>query len=204
MSSLAHRVIRKLCSTVLQWVRVSVYRVLSRNNPAQDHALRCQPVLLMGNGEIRLGFCNLGVWQSPYFFNGHIYIESRLPSAVICIADGVWVNNNAVIIAERSRIDIGKNTLIGTEFTAYDSDFHDLDFDQRMDGTTKVAPIMIGENVFIGSRVTILKGVTIGNNSVISAGSVVTKSVPPNCVAGGNPAKVIGALNKLKFNSTDV
>ena len=51
--------------------------------------------------------------------------------------------------------------------------------------------VILEENVWVGMNVTILKGVTIGKNSVIAAGSVVTKSIPANCMAGGNPAKVI-------------
>lgn len=53
------------------------------------------------------------------------------------------------------------------------------------------APILIGENVWIGSQVRICKGVTIGDNSIIAANSVVTKNIPANCIAAGNPAKVV-------------
>ncbi|MDO8610502.1 MAG: DapH/DapD/GlmU-related protein [bacterium] len=53
----------------------------------------------------------------------------------------------------------------------------------------------IGKNVWITTRCTILPGVTIGDNSIIAAGSVVTKDIPPNCLAGGNPAKIIKKLN---------
>ena len=74
------------------------------------------------------------------------------------------------------------------------SDFHDLDPEKRTTGIPKTAKVIIGKNVFIGNNVSILKGVTIGDNSVIGTGAVVTKSVPANTIAGGNPAAVIRHL----------
>jgi maltose O-acetyltransferase len=126
-------------------------------------------------GRVKLGCCNLGVWPFPYFLSGYIHLEARESTASIEIEEGVWINNNAVIIAERSSIRIGANTLIGTELTVYDSDFHDLHPLQRLAGTHECASVNIGKNVFIGSRVTILKGVTIGDDAVIASGSLVNK-----------------------------
>lgn len=194
MNSLARRILRKICWISIEWLRVTLYRLLSTNCPAQDQALRHQPVLIIGLGKINLGLCHLGVKQSAYFLTGSIYIEARLQTAEVHIGNGVWLNNNAVIIAERSRISIGESTLIGTEFTVYDSDFHDLHLGRRLNGAGKTAPVLIGKNVFIGSRVTVLKGVTIGDNSVIASGAVVANSLPANCIAGGVPARVIRYL----------
>ncbi len=61
-------------------------------------------------------------------------------------------------------------------------------------GVPDSKPVLIGDNVFIGYSVTILKGVQIGNNSIIGANSVVTKSIPANVMAAGNPCKVIKSL----------
>ena len=77
-----------------------------------------------------------------------------------------------------------------------DTNFHSLDWKQRMNKSTdsanaKSAPVVLKNNVFIGAKTIILKGVTIGENSVIAAGSVVVKSIPDNCIAGGNPCVVI-------------
>jgi maltose O-acetyltransferase len=194
MNLLEGKIRRKLYGVLiysLQWPRVAFYRLLSWNRPLNDEARRRQPVLLLGDGEIRLGRCHLGVWPSPYLFSGYAHIEARTNTSSVHIADGVWINNNAVIIAERCRISIGKNTLIGTEFTVYDSDFHDLHPDRRLSGVAKTAPVTIGENVFIGSRVSVMKGVTIGDNSVIASGSVVTVAIPRNCIAAGVPARVV-------------
>jgi acetyltransferase-like isoleucine patch superfamily enzyme len=113
--------------------------------------------------------------------------------------------NGALIMAEE-RIDIGSHCLISWNVGLADSDFHPLEPAQRqVDAQAlapffknrparprlKTAPIKIGDNVWIGMNAVILKGVTIGDNSVVAAGSVVTKSVEPNTVVAGNPAVVI-------------
>ncbi len=95
---------------------------------------------------------------------------------------------------------------IGACCTILDTDCHNMDWRVRaarevtssgvsVDSiTAKSAPVMICENACIGAGVTILKGVTIGARSIIAAGSVVTKNIPADCVAGGNPCKVIKQL----------
>lgn len=72
-----------------------------------------------------------------------------------------------------------------------DSDFHEIDPDLRKRSTGPSEAVNIGDNVWLGSRSIVLKGVTIGDNSVVDAMSLVNKSIPANCVAAGNPAKVI-------------
>jgi maltose O-acetyltransferase len=79
--------------------------------------------------------------------------------------------------------------MLGTHCEIIDSDFHDLHPDRRSDGVAKMGKVVIGENVLIGSNVKILKGVRVGNNAVIANGSVVTRSIPENAVAFGNPAR---------------
>jgi maltose O-acetyltransferase len=176
---------------IFQQFRIWKYRFFSNIYRCKSMANINQPVLITGQGNVNLGRCNLGVWPSPNYFNSYIHIEARESTASIEIEDGVYVNNNAAIVAERTSIRIQANTLIGTDFAVYDSDFHDLHSSRRLTGTHKCAPVIIGKNVFIGARVTVLKGVTIGDNSVIASGSVVTHSVPQNCIAGGVPARLI-------------
>jgi len=186
-----HRRLRLLLIKMYQRLRVWKYNFFSDIHNCDSLARFNQPVLMTGRGRVQLGRCNLGFFPSPYYLNGYIHIEARDATASIEIEDGVWINNSAVIIAERGSIRIGANTLIGTDFTVYDSDFHDLHPERRMAGTHECAPVNIGKNVFIGSRVMVMKGVDIGDNSVIASGSIVTKSVPENSIAGGSPARVI-------------
>lgn len=175
-----------------QFFRILFYRLLS-NAHIESNGAKCnQPILSTGCGKIILGKCTIGICPSPYFYNGYTHIEARSLGSKIIIGDGVHINNNAVIVADRTCITINANTLIGPEFTVFDSDFHDLHPDRRNSGTYECMPVTIGENVFIGSRVTVLKGVTVGKNSVIAAGSVLGINVPENTIVGGVPAKIIG------------
>ena len=113
--------------------------------------------------------------------------------------------NGALIMAE-DRIEIGSHCLVSWNVGIADSDFHPLEPAQRLVDAKALAPfykdrperpklitapVIISDNVWIGMNATILKGVTIGENSVVAAGSVVTKSVPPNVVVAGNPAVVV-------------
>lgn len=98
-------------------------------------------------------------------------------------------------------ITIGNNVNIGGDCILMDSDAHSLNYlDRRIPKldylNKKNLPIIIEDDVLIGSRCIILKGVTIGARTVIGSGSVVTKSIPPNCIAAGNPCKVIRYINE--------
>lgn len=98
---------------------------------------------------------------------------------------------NGVHIDAQELVQIGDNVRIAPYTLILDSDFHDVR-DHFAEGTSK--PIYIEDDVWIASRSTILKGVRIGKGSVIAAGAVVTKDVPPFSVAAGVPAKVIKAI----------
>lgn len=110
------------------------------------------------------------------------------------IFKGSFGISNVVIVATKS-ITIGRNVMIGGGVTIVDSDFHSMNpLDWFTGGDEKnmiSAPVIIEDNVFIGMNSIILKGVTIGNDSVIAAGSVVTKDIPSGEVWGGNPARYI-------------
>lgn len=86
--------------------------------------------------------------------------------------------------------------LIGFNCEILDSDFHDLSPipDKRKNGKAKMGKVVIENNVFIGSNCSILKGVTIGENSVIANSSVVVRSIPPNVIAEGNPCRIVKNL----------
>lgn len=102
------------------------------------------------------------------------------------ILNGGFINENVTITCAK-KVTIGKNAHIAREAVIRDYDGHYIeDVNYR---TAK--PVVIGDNVWIGYRAMILKGVTIGDNSIVAANSVVTKDVPPNCIVAGNPAKII-------------
>ena len=93
-----------------------------------------------------------------------------------------------------SKITIEDEVLIGHNCSIIDNDGHDLAIDKRTTGTPKAKDVYISKNVFIGNNVSILKGVTIGKNSIIGNGSLVTKDIPENTIAAGNPAKLIRTI----------
>jgi acetyltransferase-like isoleucine patch superfamily enzyme len=105
---------------------------------------------------------------------------------------------SALVISARSSVRIGCNVKIGGNVRIYDHDFHSLCAETRRLPEdimhVKSRPVEISDDVFIGTNAIILKGVSIGSKSIIAAGSVVTKSVPPNQIWGGNPAKFISNI----------
>lgn len=131
-------------------------------------------------GNIRSSFCT--------YETGEIIIGNNvgISNTCICSMTGVYIDDYV---------------LIGGNCKIYDTDFHSLYPVYRMaekDLDIKSQPIHINKNVFIGSSVIILKGVTIGENAVVGAGSVVTKNIPRNEIWAGNPAKFIKKLHLLK------
>jgi len=173
-----------------QQLRIIKFRLFSSCRNVTGTAIVRQPVQLVGEGRIRFkGKVYLGYYPSPYFLNGYIYIEARNASSIIEIEDGVSINNNSALISNGPGIFIGRRSMLGTNCEIIDSDFHDTHPERRMNGTPQAAKVEIGENVMIGSNVKILKGVRIGSNSVIANGTVVTRSVPENMLAFGNPVQ---------------
>jgi acetyltransferase-like isoleucine patch superfamily enzyme len=125
-----------------------------------------------------------------------------------CTVGDFTLLNGALIMAEEL-IEIGSHVLISWNVSIADSDFHPLDPVKRVQDTYALAPfyeprpprpdlravpVKICDRAWIGMGAIILKGVTIGENSVVAAGAVVTKSVPPNVVVAGNPAVVVKEL----------
>ncbi len=113
-------------------------------------------------------------------------------NASLKIGKGVRISNSAIQCAES--VTIGDYTMIGGSCKIWDTDFHSIDPIIRKNtpnAEALSAPIDIGENVFIGGFSIILKGVSIGENAVVAAGSVVSGNIPSNEIWGGNPAKFI-------------
>lgn len=107
----------------------------------------------------------------------------------ISIGENFFANFNLTILDE-AHVTIGDNCFIGPNVSIYTA-CHPLDADERNALIEWAEPVTIGDNVWIGGSVTILPGVTVGNNVVIGAGSVVTKDIPDNAVVGGNPARIL-------------
>ena len=139
------------------------------------------------------------IGERLYIRTGLFYTEvgnlgSRIlvgPKGVLTIGDNVGMSN-ATIVADES-VTIGNNVMIGGGVQIFDTNFHSTDPSIRTGGhetraDVKTAPVVIGDNVFIGTNSIICKGVTIGDHAIIAAGSIVVKSIPAGEVCGGNPA----------------
>jgi acetyltransferase-like isoleucine patch superfamily enzyme len=123
--------------------------------------------------------------------------------ANLSIGDNVYINEGFSVICNVS-VTIGNSVLIAPDVVIMDDDGHPLDWATRHDYWPKkpqdrmarkvAAPIVIEDNVWIGTRAIILKGVTIGEGSVIAAGALVTRSIPAKVLVAGNPANMIRNL----------
>jgi acetyltransferase-like isoleucine patch superfamily enzyme len=125
--------------------------------------------------------------------NGTSYrtsLTTYFPEAEIEIGNNC--NINGTVIHCNQLVKIGNNCMFGPGTVICDNDSHRISVDpveRRKKAVSK--PIILEDNVWIGMNCLILKGVTIGENSIIAAGSVVVNDVPPDSIAGGNPAKVL-------------
>lgn len=107
----------------------------------------------------------------------------------ISIEDDVYINFGCVIL-DCAEVTIGAHSLLGPNIGIYPVN-HATDAEERMNGGCYGKPVHIGRNVWLGGDVKVLAGVTIGDNAIIGTGSIVTKDIPANVVAVGNPCRVI-------------
>lgn len=132
----------------------------------------------------------------------------------IYLGDYMLMGPRSVIQAIDS-IQIGKFTYIGPDVLIMDSNHHSIYAKYRMidvlgvkkgiSGTkASTKPITIGNHVWVGRRAMIFKGVTIGDRSIIAAGSIVTKDIPEDVIAGGSPAQIIKKIDQEKINPDEV
>lgn len=141
---------------------------------------------------------------NPICRNIRACIHLGRPSAIITIGNQVGMSSPCIWI--QNKLTIGNHVNIGGNCIIFDTDTHQIDYLARRgekaadpnEPTTTVqsAPVTIEDDVWIGANCIILKGVTIGARSIIGAGSVVTKSIPADCIAAGNPCRVIRGLKR--------
>jgi acetyltransferase-like isoleucine patch superfamily enzyme len=189
------RFLRPALEATAQRPRILKYRLLSTCRRVSGTPIALQPILFVGPGEVVLGEgVQFGWKNSPLFYSGYCHVEVTNATARIEVGDRTEFNNNLTLKSEGDGIRIGSDCLFGADIQIFDSDFHDLHPERRGAGTQKKAPVVIGDNVFVGMGVKILKGVTIGSDSVVGAGSIVTRPIPAGVLAAGNPARVIREL----------
>lgn len=112
----------------------------------------------------------------------------------ITLGNDLYINFGCTLL-DCGQITIGNNTLIGPNVSMYSAN-HSLDAEERIAGALIPEPITIGNRVWIGGGSTVLSGVTIGDDTVIGACSVVTHDIPAGVVAAGNPCRVIRAITE--------
>jgi acetyltransferase-like isoleucine patch superfamily enzyme len=178
-----------------QAVRIEQFRRMSTCPNVTGEPIRKQPVLLSGLGRISFGAnVQFGYHDSPGFLSEYAYVEAQEPETAIQIGDNTLFNNTVTLRAQGPGISIGPDCLFGTHVEVLDSDFHDLHPARRRSGKARTAQVDIGRNVWLGSGTRVMKGVTIGDETVVGAASVVTGSLPAGVIAAGNPARVVREL----------
>ena len=110
------------------------------------------------------------------------------------VGENFYANYNVVIL-DVAKVTIGKNVMFALNVAVYTAG-HPIHHEPRNIGYEYGVPVTIGDNVWIGGNTVINPGVTIGNNVVIGSGSVVTKDIPDNVIAVGNPCRVIRAITE--------
>lgn len=135
---------------------------------------------------------------------GPVILRTLSNSASLIIGDDAGMSGTVICAA--STVRIGSRCLFGADSMVFDTDFHNHDpgGDGRPprrysspDWAAISAPITIGDDVFIGARAIVSKGVTIGSGSIVAAGSIVTRDVPGRVVVAGVPARIIGEVGSI-------
>lgn len=197
--SLVYKGIRRILISIRLFVNYIITWIILYGNNVQFKRFKSNgiPYVNIARG----GFCtiknnfkiNNGNLGNPIGRPQRCILNVRT-GATLTIGENVGMSSTALVVHQH--ISIGNNVKIGGGSCIYDTDFHSLNPNLRRNSildykSKKNNPVVIEDNVFIGAHATILKGVTIGKNSIIGACSVVTKNIPENEIWAGNPAKFI-------------
>ncbi|CAD7767296.1 MAG: 2,3,4,5-tetrahydropyridine-2,6-dicarboxylate N-acetyltransferase [Candidatus Argoarchaeum ethanivorans] len=132
-------------------------------------------------------------WSNSIGLNRKCYINASKNAEIVIGRDCGF---SGTVIAATKSIIIGDRVLCGANVTISDTDRHSVNSLERFQKEPPAAkPVFIGDDVWLGMNVVVLKGVTIGNGTVVSANSVVTHTLPENVIAGGHPAVVLKPIN---------
>jgi acetyltransferase-like isoleucine patch superfamily enzyme len=190
---------------ILLFDRLMVPQLLRLNGVKIPRGCRFQghPVMTLARGaQIQFGndvLVNSRFDSNPAGLPFPTIIAALGPKSRIAIGDGTGISG-ASIVARRS-VTIGSRVLIGAGACIWDTDFHPIDPAQRREHQTRDAacsPVTIDDEVFIGARALILKGVRVGKGAVIGAGAVVRRDVKSGEIVSGNPARVVGSIDLKK------
>ena len=160
--------------------RIAAKKLFRAYNKTEDEQTALRQEIL----QKLCGSVGKNVWIEPDFrceFGKNITIE-----------DNVYINFGCVIL-DCAPITIGANSLLGPNIGIYPVN-HAIDAEERIHGGCVGEPVHIGKNVWLGGDVKILAGVTIGDNTIIGTGSIVTHEIPPKVIAVGNPCRVVRAI----------
>lgn len=179
------------------YIKLKVNKIAYGKDVTTIHGI--PSIVIDDNSHITIGngvtFNNYGLTS----WNNNCSLVSRLGGHLI-IGDGTGINGSQIVC--ECSIIIGQHVMIGGGCRIFDTNFHPICWQDRRDSSKrnigKRAPVIIEDDVFIGTNCIIQKGVRIGKGAVIAAGSVVVKDVPQSCVVGGNPCKVIKYIEKIK------
>lgn len=159
--------------------KIAKNQCYSFNQLSPDESEKAQKILKDLLGKTGVNFDILPTFYCDYGYN-------------IEIGENFFANHNLVIL-DCAKVTFGDNVFVAPNCAFYTAG-HPLDVTERNKGLEYAYPITVGNNVWIGGNVCVMPGVTIGDNAVIGGGSVVTKDIPSNVVAVGNPCKVIKNL----------
>jgi lipopolysaccharide O-acetyltransferase len=177
--------VRRVVTRLSEWART--FPVRQGMPYVGDRVRLIPPILVYGGAAIRIGN-GVCIWQHARL----IAHNSDDGSIKIDIGDGASIHPYAHISAIRS-VRIGAGALFASNvyISDHDHDWRDPDDPPISNARVLAAPVDIGPNVWLGEKVCVLRGVTIGEGSIVGAGSVVTKDIPPRSIAVGAPARVI-------------